>query len=457
MRSRTEQNDKSDFGQGSVMSNICRLAGPMIMAQLVSLLYNIIDRMYIGHLPENASLALTGLGLTFPVISMILAFANLFGMGGTPLFSIARGKNQTERAEHIMGNTCSMLIAVGVLLMVFFYLLRRPILYLFGASDSTIDYASDYLGIYLTGTVFVMLTTGMNGFINAQGFATKGMLTVMIGAVCNLILDPLFIFVWGMGVQGAALATVFSQMISCIWAVSFLCGKKTILKIKKEYLKPDPVLIREITALGLSGFVMSFTNSAVQIVCNTTLQSWGGDLYVGVMTVLNSVREIFTMPISGLTTAAQPVMGYNYGARKFDRVRECIKLLTVIGVLYTVVSWIILEIFPEPFIHIFNSEPELMEAGVPAIGIYFFGFFFMALQFAGQSVFVALGKSRQAVFFSLFRKAIIVIPLTLFLPYLADLGVNGVFWAEPVSNFIGGMACYITMIFTVWRQLKREK
>lgn len=441
---------ENDFSKGSVRSNIIRLAGPMTLAQLINLLYNIIDRMYIGHLPENATLALTGLGLTFPILMMVTAFSNLFGMGGAPLFSIARGKQDEKRASDIMGTTFTMLISSGLLLTVTGLLIKKPLLFLFGASSQTFPFADAYLSIYLLGSTFVMFSLGMNNFINAQGFARKGMLTVLIGAVLNILLDPLFIFVFHMGVRGAALATVISQFFSALWVFRFLTGREAIIRLSRDSLQVHLPLLKEIMALGTSGFVMSFTNSAVQIICNATLQSYGGDIYVGVMTVINSIREVVSMPVQGITNASQPVLGFNYGAKAYDRVKSGIKFMSVTCITYTTAIWMLLLIFPRPFIHIFNSNTQLLELGVPSMTIYFFGFFMMSLQFSGQSTFVALGRSKNAVFFSLFRKVIIVIPLTLLLPLIPGLGVNGVFLAEPISNFIGGTACFVTMLRTVW-------
>lgn len=450
-------NKEKDFGQGSVSANILRLAIPMTLAQLINVLYNVVDRIYIGHIPHTSTQALTGIGLTLPVITIITAFANLFGMSGAPLFSMARGADEPERAERIMGNSFAMLLASGALLAVFCYLFKHPLLYLFGASDVTYPYANAYISIYLLGTLFVMVSLGMNNFINAQGFGVTGMLTVSIGALLNLVLDPLFIFVFHMGVRGAATATILSQCVSCIWVLHFLTGKKAIIKLTRKQLHLNFSLIREISALGLSGFVMSITNSSVQIMCNATLQRYGGDLYVGIMTVINSVREIITMPVMGITSGAQPIMSFNYGAKKYGRVKSAISFTAISCIVFTLVMWAFLFFFPHVFIRMFNSDPKLLKEGVPAMHLYFFGIFMMALQFAGQSTFVALGKSRQAVFFSLFRKVIIVIPLTLWLPTIASLGTDGVFLAEPVSNFIGGTACFVTMLLTVWRTLDKRK
>ena len=447
---------QNDFSQGSVSGNIMSLAVPMTLAQLVNVLYSVVDRIYIGHLPHVSTQALTGIGLSLPVITAVTAFANLFGMGGAPLCSIARGAGQQERARKIMGNAFSCLLISGALLFALCFLFKEPLLYLFGASSDTFSYADDYLTVYLLGTLFVMVSLGMNNFINAQGFGKMGMATVLIGAVLNLILDPLFIFVFGMGVQGAAAATVISQGISALFVLKFLTGPRAIFRLERGALRLEGKLVREITGLGMSGFIMAITNSSVQVVCNATLARWGGDLYVGVMTVINSVREIINMPMTGLTNGAQPVIGFNYGAKKYGRVRKAIIFTTLSGVIMTTAVWALLFFFPHFFIHLFNSEPELLEAGVPAMRIYFFGIFMMSLQFAGQSTCVALGKSKQAIFFSLLRKAIIVIPLTLLLPMAAGLGVNGVFLAEPISNFLGGGACFGTMLLTVWPPLKTD-
>ncbi len=448
----------SDFSQGSVSGNILRLAIPMTVAQLINVLYSVVDRMYIGHIPNAAAHALTGVGLTFPIISIVTAFANLFGMGGSPLFSMERGRGDLDKARKIMGNTFALLVGTGVVLTAVILLIKRPLLYAFGASDVTYPYADGYITIYLCGSIFVMLGLGMNNFINAQGFGRKGMMTVLLGAVINIVLDPLFIFVLNMGVQGAALATVISQFVSAVWAVSFLLGKRTLIRLERRSMKLDLKLVWKIVSLGFSSFVMAITNSIVQITCNSTLQTFGGDLYVGVMTILNSVREVVSTPINGVTNAGQPVVGFNYGARKYRRVRSGIKFITVLCVIYTTLVWLMLFLFPRFFIGLFSSEEALREAAVPSMHIYFFGFFMMSFQMAGQSAAVALGRSKQAVFFSLFRKVVIVVPLTLLLPRLFGLGVTGVFLAEPISNFIGGAACYITMLLTIWREMvSREK
>lgn len=447
---------QTDFSHGSVYRNILEVAVPMTFAQLLNLLYNIVDRMYIGRIPEVGTLALTGVGLCFPIITLITAFTYLFGNGGAPLCAMERGRGNDEEAEKLMGNTFTMLLITGMILMVIGFTFYKPILYLFGASDVTFPYAGEYITVYLLGTLFVMISLGMNPFINSQGFGNMGMLTVLFGAVMNIVLDPLFIFVFEMGVRGAAVATVLSQFVSAAWVLRFLTGKRAVLHLKKEAMKLQWRRVKNIMALGVSGFIMAFTNSLVQIVCNATLQVHGGDLYVGIMTVLNSVREIFTMPVMGLTNGASPVMSFNYGEGAYGRVKKAIGFITVVCAAYTLVAWGILQVIPEFFIHLFNSEPELVSKGVPALHIYFFGFVFMALQFSGQSVFVALGKARKATFFSLFRKVIIVVPLTILLPLVGNLGVDGVFWAEPISNLLGGCASFFTMLITVLPELKNR-
>ena len=445
---------QNDFSQGSMARNIVRMAVPMTAAQLINILYNVVDRMYLGRLPGH--LALTGLGLCLPIISILLAFANLCGMGGAPLCSIHRGRGENEEAERIMGNSFTLLLLFGAALTAVCLLFRRPILYLFGASDATFPYANDYLTVYVLGTVFVMIGLGMNPFINAQGFSRTGMLTVALGAVVNIVLDPIFIFGFDMGARGAALATVISQGCSAVWVLKFLTGKKAILRLRLSALKLRAGRVRRILGLGTSGFAMSMTNSLVQVLCNATLQVTGGDLYVGVMTVVNSVREVISMPVQGITNGCQPVLGYNYGAGAYGRVRKGIRFTALLGVGYSLAAWALVMLLPGPLIRIFNSEAELVAAGIPAFRIYFATFFCMSFQFIGQSVFVGLGRSKNAVFFSLLRKAFIVAPLTLLLPALG-MGVNGVFVAEPISNVLGGLACVLTMYFTVYRPLGRTE
>ncbi len=442
----------ADFSQGSVKRHVLSQAVPLTMAQLVQLLYNIVDRIYIGHMDQAGNLALTGLGVTFPVIVIISAFTGLFSTGGATLFSIARGKKDTAQAERVLGNVFTMLTCGAVVLFVFFYCLREQVLYLFGASDQSIVYAEPYLQVYLLGTLFSMLSTGLNGFINAQGFPKIGMMTTVIGAVINIILDPIFIFVLDMGVVGAALATILSQGVSALWVLRFLTGKKAIIGIRRRSLSLWNKQSKSILALGIPGFVVQATNSMVSIACNNQLQSYGGDLYVGIMTVLNSVREMTSLPVTGLSHGAQPVLGYNYGAREYGRVKEGIRFVALLGTAYTAITWLMVMVIPRQLMGIFTEDIQIIETGARMLNIYFFGFVFMAFQFTGQSTFQALGRAKQAVFFSLLRKAFIVVPLTLLLPAIG-FGVEGVFLAEPISNAIGGLACFLTMYFTVYRKI----
>ena len=446
---------RNDFSQGKMWRNILNQAIPLTIAQAVQVLYNVVDRIYLGHLPGASSLALTGVGLIFPIVALVMAFGNLFSTGGTPLCSIARGAGEQDRAEKIMNNTFSMLILSGLVLTVVGYCFRKPVLYLFGASDETYPYADAYLQIYLAGTVCSMVATGMNGFINAQGFPKIGMLTIVLGALLNVALDPIFIFALNMGVRGAALATIISQTVSCLWVLRFLTGRKAILTLKPRLMKPEGKLLKEIVALGVPGFIMAGTNCLVQVTCNATLKIYGGDTYIGVMTVINSVREIFTIPVTGLTHGAQPVISFNYGAKEYRRVKSGIVIISIAGAIFTAICWALVLIFPETLLRLFTTDENLVQVGIQSMHIYFFGFVFMSLQFAGQSTFTALGKARHAVFFSLLRKAFIVFPLTLLLPKWFE--VNGVFLAEPISNLIGGVACFATMAATIFPMLRREE
>lgn len=444
---------QNDFSQGSIPRNIMSLAIPMTAAQLVNVLYSVVDRIYLGHLPESDSLALTGLGVTMPIVSILMGFANLCGTGGAPLCSISRGQGDDGEAERVMGNAFVLLLLLGAAGTAFFLALKEPILYLFGASPDTFPYADGYMSIYLCGTLFVMISLGMNPFINAQGFGKVGMMTVLLGAAVNIALDPVLIFVFHMGVRGAALATVFSQALSAAWVLVFLTGKRAILRLRRENLRLDKNRTKKIVSLGLSGFFVNMTNSLVQVVCNATLQTYGGDLYVGVMTIINSIREVFIMPVQGLTNGSQPVQGYNYGAKQYGRVRQAIRFSVGVTVAYSALFWAAAMLFPGPLIHIFKSDPAILEAGVPALRVYFSLFIFMSLQIAAQGVFVGLGRSRQAIFFSLLRKAVINAPLTLILPLW--MGTGGVFAAEAVSQLVGGLACFTTMYLTVYRPLGR--
>ncbi len=447
--------NKSDFSVGPVWKRIVAQAIPLTVAQLVQLLYNVVDRIYLGHMGNGDSMPLTGVGLTFPVVTLIMAFTALLGLGGVPLFAIKRGAKDDRTASRIMGNSFALILCSSLILTLAGYAFAKPILFAFGAGNDSYVYAKEYLDIYLIGTVFSMIATGMNGYINAQGFPRIGMCSVAIGAICNIILDPVFIFGFNMGVRGAALATVISQAASATWVLKFLSSRKVPVPLNRKHIRIRKDITKDICKLGLSNFIMQGTNCLVQGVCNKTLQTFGGDLYVGIMTVTNSVREIFTLPVMGIVSGAQPVISYNYGAKEFERVRSGIRFNTVIGTGYTLAAWLLVIIFPKFWFGIFSDDVNMLAPGTQAMKIYFFGFIFMALQFAGQSVFQAVGDAKHAVFFSLLRKAIIVVPLTLLLPRLG-LGVSGVFIAEPISNVIGGTASYLTMRMTVYKKMKQS-
>ena len=450
---------KNDFSQGSVARNILNLAIPMTVAQLTVVLYNMVDRAFIGHIEDVGKDAFTGMGLVMPVIYIITAFANLSGMGGAPLFSIARGKGEDDYAGRVMGNAFVYLLVLGVAQMIVYYAFLEPILYLVGGSADTVPFAMEYTEIYLVGTIPVMISLGMNPFINAQGFGRTGMMTVVLGAVINLILDPIFIFTFHMGVKGAAWATVIAQVVSAAWVIAFLRGKKAVIRLERRSLGFSLPIIGKITGLGLTGFTFSVTSSLVQSVGNALLQSYGGrgmgDLYVGAMTAITSVREIIYQPIRGLTQGAQPVLGYNYGAGQYSRVRQGIKFVTWSTLGYNTVAWLAVLLFPEFWIRVFNDDPQLLEVGASTMRVYFAAFLMMGFQSIGQNTFVALGRAKEAVFFSLFRKVILVVPLMFLLPRLWNLGAYGVFAAEPVSDIVGGLASYCTMMFTVWRPMRQ--
>ena len=431
--------------------NILSIAVPMTVAQVVNILYSLVDRMYIGHIPGVGHTSLTGMGLTLPLISIVLAFANLGGMGGSPLCSIYRGKGEEGLASAVMGNTLSLLLFFGFAIPLVTIPFLDPILVAFVASDATLPYAKDYIFLYLLGTPFVTVGLGMNPFINSQGFGNKGMLTVMLGAVVNLILDPILIYGLNLGVKGAAIATIIAQACSAVWVLSFLTGKKSLLPLRPCHLRPRWTHLRRIISLGLSGFFTSITNSLVQIVCNKVLHIYGGDLYVGVMTIINSLREVTFMLIQGFGSGVQPVLGYNYGAGEKRRVCVGIRFAVGVTVGYAALIWLLNMTIPGLLIRIFNNNPDMLQAGVPALRIYFSMFVFMALMISSQSIFVGLGQAKKAIFFSILRKAVINAPLTVLLAFL--WGVNGVFVAEAVSPFVCGFFCFFTLYRPLYRPL----
>lgn len=447
-----------DFENGRIVQNVACTAFPMLVAQVLSLLYSIVDRIYIGRIPGEGTSALGAVGLCFPIIILITGFTNMYGMGGSPLFAMELGRGNCDKAEKIMNTSFRLLSVTAFLIIILGEVFAEPLLRIFGASDNAMKYALIYLRIYLTGTFFSMVTTGMNPFINAQGFPGIGMLSVVIGAVSNLILDPFFIFTLGMGVSGAAVATVVSQGLSMILVSHYIFGKKLKQQIRMEKIrrvKDAFPFAGDIVSLGMAPFIMQCTNSLVQAACNRVLMVFGGEVYVSVMTIVSSVRQILDTPVMAVVEGASPVISYNYGAKRGRNVRKAMMLMMQVTVPYTLVVWMLILWRPELFISIFSQDKTLLADAVPALHLYFFAYIFQSLQYSGQTVFKALNKKKQAVFFSLFRKVVMVIPLTYLFPYVFGLGANGVFMAEPVSNVIGGAACFATMLLTVLPELKR--
>ena len=426
----------SQLGEGSVGKLMMKLAIPAIVAQLVNLLYNMVDRIYIGHIPETGDLALTGLGLCFPIIMIVTAFANLIGAGGAPRIAIHMGRGEQEEAEKIVGSGVAALIFIAVVITVSLEIAGVPILRLFGASDKTLPYALDYMRIYVLGTICVMFSLGLNPYITTQGFSKDAMKTVIIGAVCNIILDPIFIFGFGMGVKGAALATIISQGVSAVWVIFFLHGKKSIVKIRRKYLKLDMKVLGPVLALGVSPFIMTATESAINICFNMSLSKYGGDVAVGAMTILSSIMQLQMMPVQGLSQGAQPIMSYNYGAGNIDRVKKANRLLTICCFGYTMIFWVAVQLFPELFVKIFNNTPELLSTTTWALRIYMAVSGLFGIQMAVQQTFVSLGQAKLSLFIACLRKIILLIPLIFILPNFFTDKVFAVFLAEPVSDFL---------------------
>ncbi|MDO4622566.1 MAG: MATE family efflux transporter [Eubacteriales bacterium] len=447
-----------DFSNGKITQNILGTAVPLLAAQLLSLLYNIVDRVYIARIPGTGTQALGSIGLCFPIIMLIFAFTSLYGMGGAPLFSIYLGQGDTENASRTMDIAFFLEVTTGIVLMLIGIVFAVPILRLFGASEAALDFGVPYIRIYLTGTVFSMIAAGMNPYINAQGFSLMGMTTVAIGAVSNLLLDPLFIFVLGFGIRGAAAATVLSQFFSALFSFRFLRGKRIAIPLHLltvREIRHSGQRCWDIVSLGISSFVMAGTNSLVSIACNNVLAATGGDIYISIMTIISSVRQVLDTPVHALSEGASPVLSYNYGAGKPREVRKCIRSMFLMCIVCTGFIWSMILLFPVPIISVFSSDSTILADAVPALHLYFGAFIFMALQFTGQTVFKALKKKKQAIFFSLFRKVIIVIPLTYLLPHMFGLGTSGVFLAEAVSNVIGGTASFTAMLLMVLPELKR--
>ena len=440
--------DNKDFlGTQPIGRLLLKLALPTVAAQLINMLYNIVDRMYIGHIKDVGALALTGVGVCMPLIMIISAFAALVGNGGAPRASIYMGKKDTDAAQKILGNCFSLQIIISIILTIILLIGNKTFLLAFGASENTISYAVNYMNIYAIGTIFVQLTLGMNAFITAQGFAKTGMLSVLIGAVANIILDPVFIFGMNMGVRGAALATIISQALSCIWVLSFLFGKKTFLKIKPENLRLHAKIILPCVALGSSLFIMQASESIISVCFNSSLLKYGGDIAVGAMTILTSVMQFAMLPLQGLGQGAQPIMSYNYGAKNYDRVKRAFFTQFKVCIIFTIASWAVMILVPQVFAGMFTNNAELKQYTVWTLRVYMAGMFSLGFQICCQQSFMALGQAKVSLIMACLRKLILLIPLIFILPVFMSNKVLAVFLAEPVSDIIA--AVVTTSVFMV--------
>ena len=448
----------NDLGNDPVPQLLLRLALPAVTAQVVNALYNIVDRMYLGHMKPDGDLAITGVGVAFAIIMFISALSALVGMGGGSRAAIRTGEGRTDLAEEILGNCTLLILLISAAVMAVFLPFQRPMLLMMGASPETIDYAVNYLTIYLCGTVFVQISLALNNFITTQGFSTISMLTVIIGAVTNIVLDPIFIFGMDMGVQGAALATIIAQAVSAIWVLAFLTGKRTKLKIRLKYLRLKPKVLLPVVAIGVSPFIMQSTESLVNISFNSSLLKYGGNVYVGAMTICSSIMQVLSMIFQGLAQGAQPIVGYNYGVGKLDRVRKAFRLLLTAGVVYAVAAWLLVQFFPHVFVALFNDKPELVEAAVWALRIYLACFFMLGVQFSCQQTFVALGQAKVSLFLALLRKVILLIPLIYILPHiLTGNQVFAVYVAEPVADALAATTTGLMFAWKFPRILRRRE
>lgn len=424
------------LGKEPIGRLLFKLAVPAITAQVINMLYNLIDRVYIGRIPEVGRLALTGVGVCLPIIMIIAAFAALVSMGGAPRASIFMGEGNNKKAEHVMGNCLSLQIIISIILTVCIFIWKEPILLKFGASNDTISYANDYMGIYALGTIFVQFSLGMNAFISAQGFAKISMFTVLIGAICNIILDPILIFGMNLGVKGAALATIISQAISAVWVLSFLNGKKTILRFKLKNLILKARVIGPCLLLGLAPFVMQASESVITLCFNVSLSKYGGDLAVGAMTILSSVMMFAMLPLQGLSQGAQPITSYNFGAHNYARVKQCFRILCVSCLCFSMILWAVVMIAPTLFAKIFTQDAELILYCKRALRVYIFSTGIFGIQMACQMTFIAIGKATESIFVAVLRKFIMLIPLIYIMPHFVSDKALGVFLAEPIADFL---------------------
>ena len=454
-------NNKIDISQQmattSVWKLIIKLSIPAILAQIVNLLYNVIDRIYIGHMEDVGTMAITGVGLCNPIIVLISAFTMLVAQGGAPRAAIQMGKGDIKKAEKILGNCFSLLIVLSVILTTVFLIFGEKFLMLFGASESTIVYALPYMKIYVAGSIFVMLSLGLNMFITTQGFTKISMATVLIGAICNIILDPIFIFAFDMGVRGAALATIISQAVSAVWVMSFLLGKKTKLKIRKENLLPNIKILAPVLALGISPFVMNATEAVINVAFNSSLQKYGGDIAVGAMTICTTVFQMAWVPAQGIGQGAQPIISYNYGAGNADRVKQAFKAFLIICFTYVFAFGMAIELFPQFFIGIFNDNPELVDTATWTIRLYGCAMVFFGIQMAVQQTFIALGKAKASLFIACLRKVILLVPLIYILPNFFENKVFAVFLAEPMSDAISIITASIVFAVVFSKEMKKMR
>ena len=440
------QNDKNFLGTAPIGKLLLKLSIPTVIAQLINMLYNVVDRIYIGHIPGEGSLALTGVGVCMPIIMIVTAFAALISAGGAPRASICMGKQDNKSAEQILGNCFSLQIVVSIVLTVVLLIWNKDLLMAFGASKNTLGYATDYMHIYALGTLFVQLTLGMNAFITAQGFTTTSMVSVLIGAICNITLDPVFIFVFNMGVKGAALATVLSQAISTIWVVVFLSGKKTQLHLLKKYMDLKPKIFLPCVALGLATFIMQASESVVTVCFNSSLLHYGGDIAVGAMTILTSVMQFAMLPLQGIAQGSQPIASYNYGAKNADRVKKTFRLLVITCLTYSTLLWAAVQIIPKVFVSIFTSDAKLVAFTAPMLKIYLGGLFLFGIQIACQITFTSLGKAVNSIIVAVVRKFVLLLPLIYIMPHVVSNPTIGVYMAEPIADIIAVL--FTSVLFT---------
>lgn len=440
------QNDKNFLGTAPIGKLLLKLSIPTVIAQLINMLYNVVDRIYIGHIPGEGSLALTGVGVCMPIIMIVTAFAALISSGGAPRASICMGKQDNKSAEQILGNCFSLQIVVSIVLTVVLLIWNKDLLMAFGASKNTLGYATNYMHIYALGTLFVQLTLGMNAFITAQGFTTTSMVSVLIGAICNITLDPVFIFVFNMGVKGAALATVLSQAISTIWVVVFLSGKKTQLHLLKKYMDLKPKIFLPCVALGLATFIMQASESVVTVCFNSSLLHYGGDIAVGAMTILTSVMQFAMLPLQGIAQGSQPIASYNYGAKNADRVKKTFRLLVITCLTYSTLLWAAVQIIPKVFVSIFTSDAKLVAFTAPMLKIYLGGLFLFGIQIACQITFTSLGKAVNSIIVAVVRKFVLLLPLIYIMPHVVSNPTIGVYMAEPIADIIAVL--FTSVLFT---------